>query len=367
MSKTFLKKNIIFTGGGSGGHVIPALTLMAKLKDQFHIVYIGSILGIERKLVEQQGFEYYPIPTGKLRRYFSFQNILDQIHIVKGICKSFFFLYKFNRQTLIFSMGGYVSLPVIIAAWPLRRTIYLHEQTSQAGLANRMASLFATKIFVSFHESQSFFPKKKTVFSGHPLKDECYENTLSLQKIAGIKFTSQERPIVFISGGGNGSALLNEKVRKELNELKKIYTVFHQVGRPFFEEYKKLETSTYRVFAFLESGIIDLFKRADIVLSRAGAGTVCELMVIGKRSIFVPLKIAQKNEQFHNAGQAKALLGSLIIEEDDFKNLRLVDVFASFLQESIEPQNFKENPYRKIRGTDVLVQEIKQHYYDSNH
>ncbi len=366
MIETSLKKTIIFTGGGSGGHVISALTLMEKLKERFHIIYIGSVHGIERKLVEKQGFDYHPIPTGKLRRYFSFQNIFDQVHILRGLLKSFFLLLKFNRQTIVFSTGGYVSLPVVVAAWPLRRPIYLHEQTSRAGLANKVASLFATKIFVSFHKSQDFFPPKKTIFSGYPLKDECYENTLSLKEIAGIKLTSQKKPIVFITGGGNGSALLNEKVKNELSELKKDYIIFHQVGNAFIDQYKKLETPTYRVFAFLNNGIIDLFKRAEVVLSRAGAGSVCELMAVGKKSIFVPLKTAQKNEQFHNAGQAKELLGSLIIEEDDFKNRRLIDVFASFLQEPSDRQASKNNLYRNNRGTDVLVREINQHYYDSN-
>ena len=212
---------MVFTGGGSGGHVIPALTLIKKLQDRFHIVYIGSYHGIEQKLVREQKIEYYPIPTGKLRRYFSFQNIVDPFYVFLGILKSLWHLLKCPSRTIVFSTGGYVTLPVVLAAWLLRRTIFLHEQTVKAGLANKIASTFATKIFLTFHTSLDFFPKRKSIVSGYPLKDECYHDKLEQQEVCGIKLSFAERPFVFITGGGNGSFLFNRKVKDELKDLQK--------------------------------------------------------------------------------------------------------------------------------------------------
>ena len=357
MKKT---KTIVFTGGGSGGHVVPALTLIKRLCGSYNIVYIGSIRGIERRLVDGIGLEYRPIPTGKLRRYLSFQNLLDIANVFAGIVCSFCVLLRFDRRILVFSMGGYVALPVVIAAYFQRKDIFVHEQTSRIGLANRIASFFATKVYVSFEESLKLFPEGKALFSGYPVKDECYEETLKQNEVCGIDLSDHSRPVIFVTGGGNGSVLLNEKVGEELDVLRKHYTIFHQVGKDYINEYKRLEDAHYRVFAFLGEGMVDLLKRADVVLSRAGAGTVCELLTLGKRSIFVPLKIAQKNEQFHNACQAQDILGSIVVEEDDFKRTSLKDMLKSFLGE--QKQKHRKNPYKGLRGTDFLVGQIEAYY-----
>ncbi len=155
---------VFFTGGGSGGHVVPALTLIKELKSQhpdIELHYIGGIHSIERELVKPFQLTYHPIYNGKLRRYFSLENALDFFRIVVGIFQAFFILLKFKKsQSLIFSTGGFVSLPVVIAGKFLRIPIFIHEQTSRVGLANKIASFFSEKIFVSFLESLNYFPKK---------------------------------------------------------------------------------------------------------------------------------------------------------------------------------------------------------------
>ena len=170
-------KQIFFTGGGSGGHVVPALTLIGAIRksSDINIYYVGGIRSVERELVRNQGLEYYAIQTGKLRRYFSIDNMIDFFKFFIGIVQSLVILFKYKkRETLIFSTGGFVGLPLVIAAGILGFPVFIHEQTSRVGLANKIASYFAEKIFISFLESQKFFPEHKIIFSGYPLKDLCF-------------------------------------------------------------------------------------------------------------------------------------------------------------------------------------------------
>tara|TARA_R110000868_G_scaffold103710_2_gene285416 strand:+ start:4908 stop:5954 length:1047 start_codon:yes stop_codon:yes gene_type:complete len=318
-------KHIVFSGGGSGGHVVPALTLIKELSQHgISVSYIGSQNGIERKLVGEYHLPYYPIATGKLRRYFSLQNFIDPLKIIWGFLQALCLLLPLKRKTtLVFSTGGFVSVPVVAAARLLGFKVFIHEQTSRVGLANRIAGKLAHKVFISFESSKQFFPRSKVVLSGYPVRSECFVPNLTHTFVSGIDLQKIDRPIMFITGGGNGSLLLNQAVKDELTELTTKYFVIHQVGSNFIQEYKKLESENYKPVAFIGEGMIDLFKKADLVLSRAGAGTVCELIALGKASVFIPLKIAQFNEQWHNAMEAKDKLGSLVISEDDFKSIKL--------------------------------------------
>jgi UDP-N-acetylglucosamine--N-acetylmuramyl-(pentapeptide) pyrophosphoryl-undecaprenol N-acetylglucosamine transferase len=349
------QKIIIFTGGGSGGHVMPSLTLIKDLKRrQNHIYYIGSKSGIERSLVGDIDIPYFPITTGKLRRYISFQNFTDLFRICWGIIQAFFCLLRFKRkESIIFSTGGFVTVPVVVAAWLQGKKIFVHEQTSRVGLANKIASRFATKVFVSFEASLNYFPKGKTVFSGYPLRDEC----LSLESQSVIledwKVEKDDTPYLFITGGGNGSLLLNQAVKNNLDILKKNFKVIHQVGQNFLDEYQELNDNRYKALAFINHGMIDLFKISSVVLSRAGAGTVCELLSLGRPSIFIPLKIAQKNEQFHNAKEAEKRNGSIVIEEDELSSERLLKAIDDIHSREWTPKESSKN------GKDFLISEIE--------
>ena len=198
------KKRIIFTGGGSGGHVMPALTLISHLKE-FSIEYIGGRDGIEKSLVKDIVDSYHPIFTGKLRRYFSFENFIDVFKIMIGLVQSFQILALKPKDTIIFSTGGFVSVPVVIAAWLTGKRIFIHEQTSRVGLANKIASKFATKIFVSFEESLRYFPVEKTELSGYPVRETCFSPIPKSLILDGIDLVTIKKPLLFITGGGNGS------------------------------------------------------------------------------------------------------------------------------------------------------------------
>jgi UDP-N-acetylglucosamine--N-acetylmuramyl-(pentapeptide) pyrophosphoryl-undecaprenol N-acetylglucosamine transferase len=352
------KPCIIFTGGGSGGHVMPAITLIENLRDKYNIFYIGSSDGIEKTLISQRNIPYKAIPTGKLRRYVSFKNFTDIFRIFAGIIYAFFYLLSFPKNTLVFSTGGFVAVPVVIAAFFQRKKIFIHEQTSRAGLANKISSFFAKKVFITFEDSKKYFPARKTVFSGYPVKKECLDNIIRTEQIKGIYLKSPYKPILFITGGGNGSSLLNNMVKNNLNELKKDFIVFHQAGKQFYNDFVSLEDNEYKVFSFIDNQIIDIFKSSQVIITRAGAGTVCELMALGKRAIFVPLKIAQKNEQYHNAMLSRNLSGSYVIEEDDFKKQNILALISDFINDKTKKNPFEMN--LTIKGTQKIIKEITE-------
>ncbi len=323
---------IVFTGGGSGGHVIPALTLIDELRRRggYDITWVGSHTGIERELATARDIPYTAISTGKLRRYLSLENLLDLFRVGLGTLQALAFFLRRPRG-LVFSTGGFVSVPVVIAGRLTGHTVFVHEQTSRAGLANRLAAKFAHVVFVSFEASRALFPPAKTELSGYPLRPEIFQPPSGSVVVAGRDLSGIDGPVLFLTGGGNGSKLLNEWLRDHLPALKQRFFVVHQVGKAFAEAYAALDDDRYVSTAFVDD-MIGVMRRADVVVSRAGAGTVQELMALGKRSLFVPLAIAQKNEQYHNAMEANARLGSIVVEEKDLADadlLALADQLAT--------------------------------------
>ncbi|MBK24217.1 MAG: UDP-N-acetylglucosamine--N-acetylmuramyl-(pentapeptide) pyrophosphoryl-undecaprenol N-acetylglucosamine transferase [Halobacteriovorax sp.] len=352
MSKTY---EIIFTGGGSGGHVMPTVTLLNEIKDKYRIGYIGGS-GIEKELIGSLGLSFHTISTGKLRRYISLENLIDVFKVIKGIFDSLFVLLRTsNKKTLVFSTGGFVTVPVVLAAWLLGRRIYIHEQTTQVGLANKIASKFASKVFVSFEDSLKYFPKEKTLVSGYPLRAELFDPSKKPIQYEGMTINESTKPLLFITGGGNGSKLVNDLIKENLEDLQKKYFIVHQVGKAFIDEYKNLKSEKYYPVAFVGSEMTDLYKWADIIISRAGAGTVCELIALNKRSIFIPLKIAQKNEQFHNAKEAESKIGSLVITEDELEKTNIDEILKEFSGGSAVT-----NGRPQENGKDVLLGQIKE-------
>jgi UDP-N-acetylglucosamine--N-acetylmuramyl-(pentapeptide) pyrophosphoryl-undecaprenol N-acetylglucosamine transferase len=334
-----MKSCVVFTGGGSGGHVMPALTLIEYLKEQqplLSIHYLGSYRGIERELTKSREIEYSPISSGKLRRYFSVENFIDIFRVLKGVLDAYFLLKRIrseNEKIAVVATGGFVCVPVALAAWILKIPVFLHEQTSRAGLANRIVARFAKIVFISFESSKDYFDQQETILSGYPVREECF-SPKPTQIIVNDRIITHDRPILFVTGGGNGSALLNELVKNSLDGLTTRFLVIHQVGNNFIKEYESLASPHYIPLGFINSEMIPLMKIADCIISRAGAGTVSELLAMKKRSIFIPLKIAQKNEQYYNAMEAVKVLNSLIIEEDELHNHSLLKTIEDFMLES---------------------------------
>jgi UDP-N-acetylglucosamine--N-acetylmuramyl-(pentapeptide) pyrophosphoryl-undecaprenol N-acetylglucosamine transferase len=265
---------VAFTGGGSGGHTIAALSLADDFKSRGlqNIIYIGSHDGIEKELCANTSYPYYSVSTGKLRRYFSWDNFKDVLKLVRGIFQALGLLGSRRDINCIIATGGYVAVPVVIAGWLLRKKIYLHEQTTRIGLANRICAKFCDKIFVSFEDSKKYLPAKKAIYSGYPLRKEIYHDFLKVENFDGINLLSPSRPILFVTGGGNGAKLINDLVLKHLDDLKSKFIIIHQVGKQFLGQFGAFKDESYHPVAFIGPEMISILKSATLIISRAGAG-----------------------------------------------------------------------------------------------
>ena len=312
-------KTIIFTGGGSGGHLAPIRAIAPELKKTKKLIWIGSS-HFEKQAARDLHITFKSICSGKFRRGKNFKNLIknfvDIFRVGCGIVQSFFILLK-NKPEKIFSTGGFVSVPVVIAAWILRIPVIIHEQTIGFGLANRIAAPVAQKILLAFPESKKYIPKKyhyKIEVVGNPIREDLTKGSFeNLQKFLGDNL-NEEKPILYITGGGQGSQLINEVIFELLPELTQKYYVIHQTGKSGIEKAKIChsniltnvrmtngEKCDYFPFEFVGAELSDIYASADIVLARAGAGTVNELDYFGVPSIFVPLRLVHNDEQTKNA------------------------------------------------------------------
>ena len=280
---------IAFTGGGTGGHVYPGLAVIERLRERFdgRIVWIGSGKEMERKAVEAAGVEFFSIPTGKLRRSFSFRNISDGFKVAAGFFVARRLLGEL-RPSLLFSKGGYVSVPPCLAASSMGIPVYTHESDLSPGLATRINARFAERILVSWERTLEFLPdaqRARAVATGNPVRAAIGSGDAE----AGRAWLGFKRglPIVLALGGSQGANQVNELVTAILPELKGKAAVAHQTGsghapcRP--------ADGSYRGFEFVTDELPDVLAAADMILGRAGAGTLWEGAAAGKPMVFVPL------------------------------------------------------------------------------
>jgi UDP-N-acetylglucosamine--N-acetylmuramyl-(pentapeptide) pyrophosphoryl-undecaprenol N-acetylglucosamine transferase len=326
---------LVFTGGGgSGGHTVPIRALHEYFTREIKIGipdfwYIGSRYGIERTTASDLGLRYFSISTGKLRRYFSLKNAGEPLRILYGFFQAIRILIagkKTGRRIQVFSTGGYVAVPVVLAAWLLRIPVSIHEQTSRAGLANRFSSLFARRVYISFPASIKYFNKTKITISGYPLRQAFRDDTIAHQTFGAFNLLNSEKPLIFITGGGNGSLLLNRLFERQANKILARYRVIHQVGARYINEAHKNTSPSYLSVGFIGEEFPSIMKAASLVVARAGAGTVSEIITLNKRAVLVPLKIAQKNEQYHNAREAAGRAPVIIARENIIEKVSLYEL-----------------------------------------
>jgi len=299
------------TGGGTGGHVYPALPIIRLLQQEgYSISWIGSCKGIERDLVTSWGVTYKSINTGKLRRYFSFRNFTDIFRILAGFFQSFFYMFK-NRPVLVFSKGGFVSVPPVMAAALLGIPVLTHDSDVDPGLATKINSRFARKIFVAYEKSKAYFSgklKDKVIVSGNPVRKEFFEDS-SFFPEEWTRLIGDKKLIIVI-GGSLGAQQLNQLVLESLSELTRDYFIVHQMGE---KNFKPLECENYLPLAYINKELPSLFRRADLAISRAGAGTLWELSASGTAAVLLPLTVGSRGDQlknaaiFHEAGIAEIL------------------------------------------------------------
>lgn len=307
-------KKIVLTGGGTAGHVTPNIALVPELhKRDYEILYIGSYDGMEKDLIENVGLPYVGISSGKLRRYHDWKNFTDPFRVIKGYFEARRILKK-EQPKAVFSKGGFVSVPVVLAAKHLGIPAIIHESDMTPGLANKIAMRGATKICCNFPETVAYLPKEKAVLSGCPIRKELLDG--SRDKALTFTGLSGEKPILLIIGGSLGSVFVNNAVRGSLDELLKDFEIIHLCGKGNLDE-SLIGKKGYVQYEFISEELPDLFAAADIVISRAGANAICELLALKKPNILVPLSLnASRGDQILNAKSFAAQGFSYMMEEE---------------------------------------------------
>jgi len=324
-------KRIILTGGGTAGHVTPNIALIPGLKELgYDIHYIGSYNGIEKELIEQLGIPYHGISSGKLRRYFSTQNFTDPFRVLKGFGEAKK-LIKTLKPDVIFSKGGFVSVPVVMAGKQCHVPAIIHESDMTPGLANKLSISSATKVCCNFPETLTFLPKGKAILTGSPIRQEL----LSGDREAALKFCglTDDKPVILIVGGSLGSVVVNNAVRAILPQLLETFHVIHLCGKgKVAEELKDLKG--YVQFEYIQQELKDLFALTDIVISRAGANAICELLALHKPNLLIPLSAnASRGDQILNARSFERQGFSMVLEEEELNDTVLLDAIQTLYKE----------------------------------
>lgn len=325
---------ILFTGGGSGGHIFPIIAVIREirkieLEKDFEFFYIGPKNIFWSIFLSNENIKIKPVCAGKFRRYINvktlFQNLFDiLIKTPIGILQAFWYIF-FLAPDLIFSKGGYGSIPAVIAGWTLGVPILLQESDVSPGLANKILSKFCLRIFVSFPiQETEYFSSKKIISVGNPIRRELLEG--SREKAKRLFKINSKKPVILVMGGSQGSQRINDLILRILPQLLTDFEIIHQTGEKNFKQIKaetqivipKSLKEYYRCFSFLkEIELKQAYAICDLIISRAGSGDIFEIAAVGKPSILVPLPEAAQNHQIKNAYSFAAHQACIVLEEEN--------------------------------------------------
>ncbi|MCR5249831.1 MAG: undecaprenyldiphospho-muramoylpentapeptide beta-N-acetylglucosaminyltransferase [Lachnospiraceae bacterium] len=350
-------KKIVLTGGGTAGHVTPNLALIPKLKElDYEIHYIGSYEGIEKKLISDFDIPYYGISTGKFRRYFDPKNFSDPFRVIKGYGESRKLL-KQIQPDVIFSKGGFVSVPVIRAAASLKIPCIIHESDLTPGLANKLCIPVATKICCNFPETLKYLPEDKAVLTGSPIREELlHGDKKAAYELCGFH---DDRPVVMVMGGSQGASAINKVVREALPRLLPDFQIIHICGADKMDNLM-LTTPGYKQFEYVRSELKDLFAITDLVISRAGANAICELLALRIPNLLIPLPAAaSRGDQLLNAASFESQSYSMVLQEEDLDEDSLIDSLHElyFNRDSYISNMERSDQYNSINTIIRLIQE----------
>lgn len=307
-------KTIVFTGGGSAGHVTPNLALMHRLKQLgWEIKYIGSGTGIEKDIIEREGVPFYPISSGKLRRYFDLKNFKDPFRVIKGVYESYRLLRRL-KPAIVFSKGGFVSVPVVLGSRMNKVPVIIHESDITPGLANKISIPFATKVCVTFPESLAHVQGNKAVLTGLPIREHIRSGKAS-RGYQLCNFHSQ-KPVILVMGGSLGSQAINQAVRSNLERLLAQFQIVHLCGKGNVVD-ELADKRGYHQFEYVNEELPDVLAMTDLVISRAGATSIYEFLVLEKPMLLIPLTLqASRGDQILNAASfQKAGYADVLHEE----------------------------------------------------
>lgn len=306
-------KRIVLTGGGTAGHVTPNIALIDRLKEEgFEVFYIGSKTGIEKELIENLGIPYYGISSGKLRRYFSMKNFTDPFRVQHGYHEAKKIL-KELKPSVVFSKGGFVSVPVVVAAGKKKIPTVIHESDMTPGLANRLSLRYATKICCNFAETLPH-TKGKGIHTGTPIRKELFTGT----REAGLAYAGFDgaKPVILVVGGSTGAVRVNEAVRAALPTLLPEFDVLHLCGKGKTDP--GVTAKGYEQREYCDKEMKDVLAMADVVISRAGANAICELLALHKPNILIPLSAeASRGDQILNAESFEKQGFSKVLQESE--------------------------------------------------
>jgi UDP-N-acetylglucosamine--N-acetylmuramyl-(pentapeptide) pyrophosphoryl-undecaprenol N-acetylglucosamine transferase len=344
---------IVVVGGGSAGHVVPALPVIDQLlARQWSVHFVGTRSGFEEKLLQARAVTFHGIAAGKLRRYLDWQNITDLGRIAWAVIESLFLLQRIKPE-VVFSKGGFVSLPLVFAAWLLRVPVLAHESDLTPGLANRLASPFVETFCISFAET--VLPKfaGRIVHTGTPIRPELLAGNGSKGRRA---LALEDKKILLITGGSLGADRLNQVVRAALPVLLRDYVVVHICGAG---KVSGVTQTGYLEFEYVTQGWGDLLSAADCVISRAGANALFELLSLRKLNLLVPLSAkASRGDQIANAEYARSQGYSQVLSESALNAQSLCDALKSL--QANEAQHLAQlAEFHRLPTIDLLVDEIE--------
>lgn len=334
------EKHIVFTGGGTAGHVIVNLALIPYFKKEgWTIDYIGSIDGIERQLIEPiEGVTYFPISTGKLRRYLSIENVKDPFKVLKGTFQAWNIIRK-RKPDVVFSKGGFVSVPVVVAARLSHVPTIIHESDYTPGLANKLAVRFAKKVLTTFPETVKYLPESKAEHIGAVIREELMQG----KEDVGLSLTkfNRKKPILLIMGGSSGSQNINALVRHNLNELLQTFQIVHICGSGNIDS--SISEEGYVQFEYVNEELKHIFAITDFVISRAGANAIFEFLALKIPMLLIPLSLA-------------ASRGDQIVNAKSFAQNGYAHVLE---EENMDETTFLEAVYKLKRESEHIVKQMK--------
>ena len=351
-----MSKKIILTGGGTAGHVTPNMALIPELKAKgYEISYIGSHNGIEKKLIADFNIPYYSISTGKFRRYFDPKNFTDPFRVCKGFMEARKLIKKIQPD-VVFSKGGFVSVPVIKAAASLGVPCILHESDMTPGLANKLSFSSAKTICCNFPETLEMLPVDKARLTGTPIRKELMQGS----KEAGKKFCgfTDDKPVIMVTGGSLGAQSINETIRFALPRLLPHFNIVHLCGKEKMDNLK-LQVEGYKQFEYVKNEMKDLFAMADVVVSRAGANAICELAALNKPNILIPLSAkSSRGDQIINAKSFEQQGFSVVIDNEELDEDILVEsIFDVYENREKYIENMKKS--NQFGATETILKIIE--------
>ncbi|WP_054742730.1 undecaprenyldiphospho-muramoylpentapeptide beta-N-acetylglucosaminyltransferase [Cellulosilyticum ruminicola] len=357
-------KTIVLTGGGTAGHVTPNIALIPSLReDGWDIKYIGSYNGMEKELITRENIPYYGISSGKLRRYLSKENLKDPFKVMKGYFEACRLLKKIKPQ-VVFSKGGFVTVPVVLAARTLGIPVVIHESDMTPGLANKIAMRGAKTVCVNFEETLKYVGDKG-VLTGSPIRKELLTGDKEkAYRLCGFK---QIKPVLLMMGGSSGANTINVALREALPELLKRFNIIHICGKGNLDE-AKLNVEGYKQFEYANAELADLFAATDMMLSRAGANALAEIVALNIPSLLVPLSAAaSRGDQILNAkamaqkGYCKVLFEEDLTADSLVSNIKELDMHKESYIQAMQKDTKISGIQKVMKEIQKVMKEIQKH------